>query len=59
VTVLGTAPAARYPPRPLPPPTPSGRARVNAPAALPEWLAKMKFAGSTRLQVDIDPYSFL
>jgi len=28
-------------------------------AVLREWLTKVKFAGSVRLQVDIDPYSFL
>jgi primosomal protein N' (replication factor Y) len=32
---------------------------VNVQAVLREWLAKVRFAGSTRLQVDIDPYSFL
>jgi primosomal protein N' (replication factor Y) len=32
---------------------------VNLQALLREWLAKVRFAGSTRLQVDIDPYSFL
>ncbi len=31
---------------------------VNLQAVLREWLAKVRFAGSTRLQVDIDPYSF-
>jgi len=28
-------------------------------AVLREWLGKVRMAGSTRLQVDIDPYSFL
>jgi primosomal protein N' (replication factor Y) len=32
---------------------------VNLQAVLREWLAKVKFGGSVRLQVDIDPYSFL
>jgi primosomal protein N' (replication factor Y) len=32
---------------------------VNVQAVLREWLAKVKFGGSVRLQVDIDPYSFL
>jgi primosomal protein N' (replication factor Y) len=32
---------------------------VNLQAVLREWLAKVRVAGSTRLQVDIDPYSFL
>ncbi|HML09683.1 MAG TPA: primosomal protein N', partial [Stellaceae bacterium] len=32
---------------------------VNLQAVLREWLAKVRFAGSTRLQVDVDPYSFL
>jgi primosomal protein N' (replication factor Y) len=32
---------------------------VNVQAVLREWLAKVKFAGSVRLQVDVDPYSFL
>jgi primosomal protein N' (replication factor Y) (superfamily II helicase) len=32
---------------------------INLQAILREWLAKVRFAGSTRLQVDIDPYSFL
>jgi primosomal protein N' (replication factor Y) len=32
---------------------------VNVQAVLREWLAKVRFAGSVRLQVDIDPYSFL
>ena len=32
---------------------------VNLQAVLREWLAKVRFTGSTRLQVDIDPYSFL
>jgi primosomal protein N' (replication factor Y) len=32
---------------------------VNLQAVLRTWLAKVRVAGSTRLQVDIDPYSFL
>ena len=32
---------------------------VNVQAILREWLGRVKFAGSTRLQVDIDPYSFM
>jgi primosomal protein N' (replication factor Y) len=32
---------------------------INLQAVLREWLTKVRFAGSTRLQVDIDPYSFL
>ncbi len=61
VTVLGPAPAPLAVLR--------GRHRrrllvqaergVNLQALLREWLAKVRFAGSTRLQVDIDPYSFL
>jgi primosomal protein N' (replication factor Y) len=61
VTVLGPAPAPLTVLR--------GRHRrrllvqaergVNLQALLREWLAKVRFAGSTRLQVDIDPYSFL
>jgi primosomal protein N' (replication factor Y) len=61
VTVLGPAPAPLAVLR--------GRHRrrllmqaergVNLQAVLREWLAKVRIAGSTRLQVDIDPYSFL
>jgi primosomal protein N' (replication factor Y) len=32
---------------------------VNIQAVLREWLARVRLAGSARLQVDIDPYSFL
>jgi primosomal protein N' (replication factor Y) len=32
---------------------------VNLQAVLREWLARVRLAGSTRLQVDIDPYGFL
>jgi len=61
VTVLGPAPAPLTVLR--------GRHRrrllvqaervVNLQAVLREWLAKVRFAGSARLQVDIDPYGFL
>ncbi len=32
---------------------------VNLQAVLRQWLGRVRLAGSTRLQVDIDPYSFL
>jgi primosomal protein N' (replication factor Y) len=32
---------------------------VNIQAVLREWLAKVKLPGSVRVQVDVDPYSFL
>ena len=32
---------------------------VNLQAVMRDWLSRVKFAGSTRLQVDIDPYSFM
>ena len=32
---------------------------VNIQAVLRDWLAKVKLPGSVRVQVDIDPYSFL
>ncbi|HJU20671.1 MAG TPA: primosomal protein N', partial [Stellaceae bacterium] len=32
---------------------------VNVQAVLREWLARVRVAGSARIQVDIDPYSFL
>src|SRR5207247_9531231 len=32
---------------------------VNLQAVLRDWLGRVKLAGSARLQVDIDPYSFL
>jgi primosomal protein N' (replication factor Y) len=32
---------------------------VSLQAVLREWLAKVRFTGSVRLQVDVDPYSFL
>jgi primosomal protein N' (replication factor Y) len=61
VTVLGPAPAPLAVLR--------GRHRrrllvqaergVSLQAVMREWLAKVRVAGSTRLQVDIDPYSFL
>jgi primosomal protein N' (replication factor Y) len=61
VTVLGPAPAplavlrGRHRRRLL---VQAARS-VNLQAVLREWLAKVRLAGSTRLQVDIDPYSFL
>jgi len=61
VTVLGPAPAplavlrGRHRRRLLV----QAERSVNVQAVLREWLAKVKFAGSARLQVDIDPYSFL
>jgi primosomal protein N' (replication factor Y) len=32
---------------------------VNLQAVLREWLARVRLGGSARLQLDIDPYSFL
>jgi primosomal protein N' (replication factor Y) (superfamily II helicase) len=32
---------------------------VNIQSALREWLGRVRLSGSVRLQVDIDPYSFL
>ena len=32
---------------------------VNLQAALRGWLSRVRVRGSVRLQVDIDPYSFL
>ena len=32
---------------------------VNLQAVLRDWLGRVRLAGSARLQVDIDPYSFL
>ena len=32
---------------------------VNLQAVLRDWLGRVRFAGAARLQVDIDPYSFL
>jgi primosomal protein N' (replication factor Y) len=61
VTVLGPAPAplailrGRHRRRLLI----QAERSVNLQAVLREWLAKVKFSGSVRLQVDIDPYSFL
>ena len=61
VTVLGPAPAplavlrGRHRRRLLV----QAERSVNLQAVLREWLGKVRFAGSTRLQVDIDPYSFL
>jgi primosomal protein N' (replication factor Y) (superfamily II helicase) len=61
VTVLGPAPAplavlrGRHRRRLLV----QAERTVNLQAVLREWLAKVRFAGSVRLQVDIDPYSFL
>jgi primosomal protein N' (replication factor Y) len=61
VTVLGPAPAPLAVLR--------GRHRrrflvkatreVNAQAVLRDWLSQVRLSGSVRLQVDIDPYSFL
>jgi primosomal protein N' (replication factor Y) len=61
VTVLGPAPAplavlrGRHRRRLLV----QAERNVNLQAVLREWLAKVRLSGSTRLQVDIDPYSFL
>jgi primosomal protein N' (replication factor Y) len=61
VTVLGPAPAplailrGRHRRRLLM----QAERGVNLQAVLREWLAKVRLTGSTRLQVDIDPYSFL
>jgi primosomal protein N' (replication factor Y) (superfamily II helicase) len=61
VTVLGPAPAplavlrGRHRRRLLV----QAERSVNVQAVLREWLAKVKFIGSVRLQVDVDPYSFL
>ncbi|HEY3909798.1 MAG TPA: primosomal protein N' [Stellaceae bacterium] len=61
VSVLGPAPAplailrGRHRRRFL---VKSGRG-VNQQAVLREWLARVRLAGSARLQIDIDPYSFL
>jgi primosomal protein N' (replication factor Y) len=61
VTVLGPAPAplavlrGRHRHRFL---VKTGR-EVNLQAVLREWLARVRLGGSARLQVDIDPYSFL
>jgi primosomal protein N' (replication factor Y) (superfamily II helicase) len=33
--------------------------QLNLQAALREWLSRVRLAGSARLQIDIDPYSFL
>jgi primosomal protein N' (replication factor Y) len=61
VTVLGPAPAplavlrGRHRRRLLV----QAERRVNLQAVLREWLVKVRVAGSTRVQVDIDPYSFL
>jgi primosomal protein N' (replication factor Y) len=61
VTVLGPAPAplailrGRHRRRLLL----QAERSVNVQAVLREWLTKVRFGGSVRLQVDIDPYSFL
>jgi primosomal protein N' (replication factor Y) len=61
VEVLGPAPAplailrGRHRRRLL---VKAGR-EVNLQAILRDWLARVKLVGSVRLQVDIDPYSFL
>jgi len=33
--------------------------QVQLQTVLREWLARVRIAGSVRIQVDIDPYSFL
>ncbi|HUC71601.1 MAG TPA: primosomal protein N', partial [Stellaceae bacterium] len=33
--------------------------QVNLQAAIGDWLSRVRLGGSTRLQIDIDPYSFL
>ncbi len=33
--------------------------QVNVQAVLRDWLSRVRLSGSTRLQIDIDPYSFL
>jgi primosomal protein N' (replication factor Y) len=61
VTVLGPAPAplavlrGRHRRRFL---VKAGR-EVNLQAVLRDWLSRVRIAGSARIQVDIDPYSFL
>jgi primosomal protein N' (replication factor Y) len=35
------------------------RRNVNTQAVLREWLARVKVPSSVRVQVDVDPYSFL
>jgi primosomal protein N' (replication factor Y) len=61
VTVLGPAPAplailrGRHRRRLLV----QAERSVNVQAVMREWLAKVRFSGSVRLQLDIDPYSFL
>jgi hypothetical protein len=32
---------------------------VNIQAVLRDWLGRVRLSGAARLQVDIDPYSFL
>jgi len=61
VTVLGPAPAplavlrGRHRRRLLV----QAERTVNLQAVLREWLTKVRLAGGVRLQVDVDPYSFL
>src|SRR6266849_5979134 len=61
ITVLGPAPAplavlrGRHRRRFL---VKAGR-EVNLQAVLRQWLSRIRVSGSVRLQVDIDPYSFL
>ena len=61
VTVLGPAPAplamlrGRHRRRFLV----KAEREVNLQAVLRDWLARVRLGGSARLQVDIDPYSFL
>jgi primosomal protein N' (replication factor Y) len=33
--------------------------QVHVQAVLQDWLSRVRLSGSARLQVDIDPYSFL
>ena len=61
ITVLGPAPAplavlrSRHRRRFLV----KSEREINLQAVLRDWLARVRLSGSARLQVDIDPYSFL